>query len=230
MPPLRIFIGYDAREPIAYHVLAHSILTRASRLVAITPLIQDQLRAEGLYTRARGMLESTDFSLTRFLVPYLSGYNGISVFLDCDMLCQADVWDLIAETTHAHAVSVCQHDYVPKSTRKFLDQSQSTYPRKNWSSLMVFDNAQCRKLTPVYVNTATGLMLHRFWWVDDAAIGSLPLAWNWLVGEYAPNPDATILHYTNGGPWFEASKDGDHADAWRAERDALLTCHQAVLA
>jgi hypothetical protein len=135
---------------------------------------------------------------------------------------------LIAETSPDVAVSVCQHDYVPKSTRKFLDQSQSTYPRKNWSSVMVFNNAQCQRLTRDYVNTATGLMLHRFWWLDDVQIGALPLTWNWLVDEYVPNPDAQMLHYTNGGPWFEATADCDHADRWRAAREEMLQASQGV--
>lgn len=227
MRPIRVFIGFDSREPIAFAVLAHSILRRASQPLAITPLVQAQLRASELYTRPPGMLETTEFSLTRFLVPYLSGYSGYSIFLDCDMLCQVDLVTLIDRVEEKHAVSVCQHDYHPKSTRKFLDQSQSAYPRKNWSSLMVFNNARCRALSPTYVNTATGLMLHRYWWLDDDQIGSLPLDFNHLVGEYEPNPDAKILHYTNAGPWFDPACD--HADLWLAERDRMVKATSAHL-
>lgn len=221
--PLKIFIGYDSREPLAYHVLAHSILQRASVPVAIHPLVQSTLRTQGLYTRARGATESTEFSLTRFLVPALCGFRGHAVFMDCDMLCQADVaelWDVILEQDVA--VSVCQHDYTPTSATKFLDQVQTVYPRKNWSSFMVFCNAKCRALTPEYVNAASGLELHRFHWTTDAQIGALPLAWNWLIGPYAPNAAAKVLHWTDGGPWFEASRTAPHADAWFAELGAML--------
>jgi len=228
---LKVFIGFDSREPIAYHVLAHSILTRASRPVAIVPLVQDQLRRWGPYTRERGMLETTEFSLTRFLVPWLSNYQGLSIFLDCDMVCLTDLTKA-ADLLGDHAVAVCQHDYTPTSTRKFLDQSQSTYPRKNWSSFMVFNNARCQALTPAYVNTVTGLMLHRFWWMpDDTQIGSLPLEWNYLVGEPGQSQaPPKLVHFTNGGPWFPETADGEYADRWRAELQAMQTCREGVLA
>jgi hypothetical protein len=216
---IRIFIGYDSREPIAYHVCAHSILSRATRPVSITPLTLQSVRH--VYRKPRGPLEATEFSMTRFLVPYFCGYKGTAIFMDSDMLCLVDITQL-AYRVWPKAVTCCQHDYIPKSTNKMDGQQQTVYPRKNWSSLMLFNNAQCRALTPDYVNKATGLMLHRFWWLEDDQIGSLPLDWNWLCGEYAPNPDAKILHYTNGGPWFENHQNCDHADLWLQERDAML--------
>lgn len=214
--PLRIFIGYDSREPVAYHVLAHSLLRQATRPVSILPLVQSHLRAAGIYTRALGPTETTEFSLTRFLVPYLSGYQGRSVFCDCDMLARTDItqlWELV----QGAAVWICPHAYVPKTAVKMDGQLQTVYPRKNWSSFMVFENARCRVLTPDYVNTATGLALHRFQWLDDAAFGYLALDWNWLIGEYAPNPHAQMLHYTLGGPWFRDYQDCDGAALWRQE-------------
>lgn len=263
---LRVFIGYDSREPIAYAVLADSILRRASIPLSITPLVLSSLRR--IYTRERGPTESTEFSLTRFLVPYLSNYEGLSLFLDCDMLCQADLLDLLLYplADPGKAVYVCQHCYTPKvfnqSTNehglsheynkegqaflvhsecdecryqghklgkfvtpklKFNGQIQTDYPKKNWSSFCLFDNARCKALTPEYVNTATGLQLHRFQWLDsDAQIGALPLEWNWLIGEYAPNPTAKNLHFTLGGPWFAEYRDCDHADLWLAARDRML--------
>ena len=185
MTALSVYIGYDPRESVAFYTLAHSILRRASIPVSITPLMQSQLK--GLYRRERGPTESTEFSLTRFLVPALSEFRGWSIFMDCDMLCRADIAELAREIERQpdKAVLVCQHDYVPKTQRKFLNQVQTKYPRKNWSSLMLFNNARCRSLSPDYVNGASGLELHRFAWTDDAAIGALPLEWNWLVGEYA---------------------------------------------
>lgn len=214
---LNVFIGFDPKETVAYHVLAHSILRRASIPVSIAPLMQSQLG--GIYTRERGPTESTQFSLTRFLVPALSAYRGWSLFMDCDMLCLADIAELAGwiERAPDKALLVCQHDYTPKTERKFLDQVQTKYPRKNWSSLMLFNNARCAALTPAYVNSASGLDLHRFRWLEDAAIGSLPLEWNWLVGEYPPTPAAKIVHYTLGGPYFDDYRDCDYADEWREE-------------
>jgi hypothetical protein len=218
---LQVFIGYDPNETVAYHTLAHSILRRASIPVSVAPLMQSQLK--GVYTRPRGPTESTEFSLTRFLVPHLSGYRGWSLFMDCDMLCRADIAGLAAYSERAAdmAVLVCQHDYVPKTARKFLDQVQTKYPRKNWSSLMLFNNERCRALTPDYVNSASGLELHRFAWIEDARIGELPLEWNWLVGEYAHNPAAKIVHYTLGGPYFDDYRGCDYAEEWFAERQAM---------
>ena len=211
--PLRIFIGYDSREPIAYHVLAHSIISRATRPVTISPVAVKHL---DFYTRQRGARESTEFSITRFLVPYLSGYKGHSIFMDCDMLCLTDITNIWLEIGGQldKAVLVCQHDYTSKTFTKFLGQSNSNYPRKNWSSFMVFNNAKCKVLTPDYANTASGLDLHRFNWLKDEEIGSLPLEWNWLVGEYNKNPNAKFLHYTLGGPWFRDCEDCDYADEW----------------
>lgn len=218
---LDVYIGYDPKESVAFYTLAHSILRRASIPVAIAPLMQSQLK--GMYTRARGPTESTEFSLTRFLVPALAGYEGWSIFMDCDMLCRTDIAALAKEIGRQpdKAVLVCKHDYVPKTERKFLDQVQTKYPRKNWSSLMVFNNARCRALTPEYVNRASGLELHRFQWLRDEDIGELALEWNWLVGEYDFNPEAKIAHYTLGGPYFQAYRDCDYSDEWRAEFDSM---------
>ena len=214
---LQVFIGYDPNETVAYHTLAHSILRRSSIPLSIAPLMRSQLG--GLYTRERGPTESTEFSLTRFLVPALSEYRGWSLFMDCDMLCRVDLAELVAHAARNDdkALLVCQHDYVPRTERKFLDQVQTKYPRKNWSSVMLFNNARCRALTADYVNGATGLELHRFAWLEDSAIGPLPLEWNWLVGEYDYNPKAKIVHYTLGGPYFDDYRNCDYAGEWFEE-------------
>lgn len=218
-----IYIGYDPRESVAFHTLSHSILRRSSVPIAVAPLVQSQLRQ--IYRRPRGPTESTEFSMTRFLVPYLSNYSGWSIFMDCDMLCRTDIAALVDETKKSDkAVLVCKHDYVPKTARKFLDQVQTKYARKNWSSLMLFNNERCRSLSVDYVNSASGLELHRFAWVDDRAIGELPLEWNWLVGEYPYNPDARIVHFTIGGPYFDAYRDCDYAEEWFAEFESMRQC------
>jgi hypothetical protein len=218
---LSIYIGYDSKESVAFYTLAHSILRRSSIPVSIAPVMQSQLK--GLYTRPRGPTESTEFSLTRFLVPALSAFQGWSIFMDCDMLCRVDIAGLAAEIERQpdKAVLVCQHDYVPRTERKFLGQVQTKYPRKNWSSLMVFNNERCRALSPEYVNTASGLELHRFAWLDDRLIGALALQWNWLVGEYGHDPAAKIAHYTLGGPWFDEYRDCHYADEWFAELESM---------
>lgn len=218
--PYRIFIGYDSKEPIAYHVLSHSIFTRSSIPVVITPLVQPALRQAEIYTRERNPLESTEFSLTRFLTPFLCDYRGVAVFMDCDMLCLGDIAELIdiALANTGVAVSVCQHSYEPRTSTKFLGQQQTVYPRKNWSSLMVFDCSHfgSRALTPEYVNATSPLELHRLMWSREA-IGAIPLDWNWLVGEYEPNPHAKMLHYTLGGPWFPEYAKCDHSTEWWEE-------------
>ena len=221
---LRIFIGFDTRETVAYHVLAHSIQARASRPISITPI--DLRHLGGAYTRPLTQ-QSTAFTYSRFLVPWLCGFQGYALFMDCDMLVKADIHDLfratsLPERSREHtAVWVCQHDYEPRPGPKFLGQPQVAYPRKNWSSVMLFNNIKCKALTPHYVNTAPPVDLHRFAWLKDSQIGPLPLEWGWLVGEYDKNPEAKILHYTRGGPWFSEFSDCDHADEWWQEYEQM---------
>ena len=214
---LTVYIGYDPKESVAFHTLSHSILRRASRPVSVTPVAQSQLR--GVYRRPRGPTESTEFSLTRFLVPSLSGFRGWSLFMDCDMLCRTDLAQLEDEIARQpdKAVLVCKHDYKPRSAKKFLGNTQTVYSRKNWSSFMLFNNERCHALVPAHVNSAPGLDLHQFKWIDESAVGALPLEWNWLVGEYPYNPNAKIAHFTLGGPYFDEYRDCDYAEEWRAE-------------
>lgn len=215
---LRVFLGFDSNETVAYHTLAHSILRHASVPVSVTPLKLSQLPMH----RDRTPTQSTEFSFSRFLVPWLCGYEGTAIFLDSDMLVRADLAQL--HGISGAAVSVVKHDYEPRQEDKFLGQRQSIYAKKNWSSVMVFDNSMCRRLTPEYVNTASGLELHQFKWLpSDAWIGSLEAGYNHLVGEYAPNPQANIAHFTRGGPWFAEYENCEFADEWRAERNRMLS-------
>jgi hypothetical protein len=215
LQPLDIFIGYDSHEIVACHALCQSILDRCSVPVRFTPIALQTLG--GLFDRPKHELQSTEFSFTRFLTPYLSGYRGWSLFMDCDMLARADLKALFDLADERFAVMVTQHDYVPRDAIKFEGHVQTRYAKKNWSSVMLFNNARCRELTPDFVNNASGLELHQFKWLaSDAEIGALPLEWNWLVGEYPFNPDARIAHFTRGGPYFPAYAAEDYADEWRA--------------
>jgi hypothetical protein len=220
---IRVFIGFDARETVAYNVLAHSILARASVPVAIAPLMLSQLK--GVFTRAWNPLQSTEFSFTRFLVPYLSDYRDWSMFCDCDMLMLDDIAKLWALRDDRFAVQVVKHDHKPRESVKFLDQPQTPYEKKNWSSVILFNNAKCKALTLDYANTATGLELHQFKWLgDDRLIGEIPRRWNHLV-DYdprAPVGQVSLVHFTEGGPYFEKYRDCGYAAEWRAERDSML--------
>jgi hypothetical protein len=200
---------------VAYHVLCQSVLEHSRHPVRFTPLNLASLRP--IFEREAVSLQSTEFSFSRFLTPYLSGYAGWSLFMDCDMLVRADIAELFALADERYAVMVCKHDYAPRDDIKFLERIQSRYAKKNWSSVMLLNNARCRALTPDYVQGATGLDLHQFLWLgSEAEIGDLPLDWNWLVGEYAFNPDARIAHFTRGGPYFQGYETSDYAEEWRA--------------
>jgi hypothetical protein len=220
---IRIFIGYDPREAVAFNVLAHSIQTRASEPVTIAPLMLSQLGK--LMWRARHDLQSTDFSFSRFLVPHLCDYQGWALFMDCDMLVRDDIARLWALRDDSYAVMCVKHDHVPNESTKFLGQAQTRYEKKNWSSVMLFNTAKCRALTADYVNTASGLDLHRFHWLgNDDLIGEIPHRWNHLVDYDPPAPAAEIsnLHFTTGGPYFPQYAKCGYADLWFAERDRML--------
>ncbi len=172
---------------------------------------------KGVFTREANAISSTEFSFSRFLTPYLSDYEGWSLFMDCDMLARADFAEIFALADDRYAVMVAKHDYTPRDAIKFEGHVQTRYEKKNWSSVVLFNNARCRALTPQFVNTASGLELHQFKWLaSDDEIGDLPLAWNWLVGEYDINPDAKVAHFTVGGPYFPKYAGTDYSDEWRA--------------
>ena len=222
--PIPIFIGVDPRERAATNVLIDSLYQHSSTPLAITPLLTPQLEAQGLYWRPRDPKQSTAFSFTRFLVPQLMGYQGWAIFMDCDMLARGDIAELWALRDQQFAVQCVQHDHVPGETVKFLGEVQSAYPKKNWSSLMLLNCSRCTALTPDYVNTATGLELHRFHWLaGDHEIGALPEGWNHLVAvqDSTKAEAAPLLHWTLGGPWFQAQRTmgAELAAEWFVARD-----------
>jgi len=226
MSPFRVFIGWDQREPEAYEVAKYSLVRRASVPVEVVPIKLDELRARGLYARDVDPLASTEFTYSRFLTPTLAGFSGWALFCDCDFLWLGDVGELLEHTQSAKAVYCVQHDYRPRETTKMDGAVQTVYPRKNWSSLMLFncDHDAVRALTPQVVNRESGAYLHRMQWVADADIGALPVDWNWLEGwnERPARGTPKAVHFTRGGPWFPQWQDVDYGDLWRIERDEML--------
>ena len=222
---IKVFIGYDPAETVAFWVLSHSIMRRSSQPVAIIPL---NLRYLPL-TRERHPKQSTEFSFSRFLAPALTGFsNEPCVFLDCDMLCLGDIAELVSARDNYYApVSCVQHSHEPKAEVKMRGAVQTKYEKKNWSSVMVFypSHFDCRRLTVDCVNTASGLDLHQFRWVKSGAIGTLPSRWNHLVGYDQEYPISTIslLHWTEGGPWWKEFQGVAYAEAWYAEREDMLS-------
>lgn len=216
-----VFIGFDTREAVAFSVLSHSIHRHASEPVSISPLMLTQL--DRVFRRDKHPLQSTQFAFSRFLTPYLSAYVGWSLFMDCDMLMREDVAGLWALRDERYAVMVVKHVHVPRETEKFFGTPQTKYEKKNWSSVMLFNNARCRGLTPEYVSTASGLELHQFKWLaSEEAIGALPSRWNHLVGYDPRRADAALVHYTRGGPYFADYADCEYAEEWQAEKERML--------
>jgi len=226
MKPIPIFIGYDPRERAATNVLIDSLYQNSKLPLCIVPLVTPQLKKQGIFKRDRDPKQSTAFSFTRFLVPYLMNYEGWAIFMDCDMLCKTDICSLWNLKNDKYSLMCVKHDHNPKETKKFLNEIQTNYPKKNWSSLMLFNCKKCKSLSLDYVNNAKGLDLHRFNWLEgDHEIGSIPVSegWNFLVGvqdkEKISKPN--LIHWTLGGPWFREQrlKGPDWAGEWFSARD-----------
>lgn len=222
--PIDIFVGYDPREAVAYHVFCQSVIARASRPVAFHPLAKNMLGGFD------GQKDGTNaFIYSRFLVPYLMGFKGAALFVDGDMVVQDDIAKLWDMRDLWAAVQVVKHDYQTKHPIKYLGQKNEDYPRKNWSSVILWncDHYANKVLTPAYVAKQPGSHLHRFEWLtEEKWIGKLPKEWNWLVGEYPENRDAKLLHYTVGIPSFSEFEKCDHAQEWHREHYQANYCQQ----
>ena len=224
--PFRVYVGWDSREDIAYQVCRHSLLRRASAPVTVTPIRQQELRERGAYGRPVDPLASTEFTYTRFFVPYLAAYQGWALFCDCDFLWLADIEGLIGLIDDDYAVMCVHHDHRPPESWKMDRRQQTLYPRKNWSSLVLYNCGHPANavLTPDLVNRESGAFLHRFQWLDDALIGAVPETWNWLEGwcEKPAAPHPNVVHFTRGGPWFDDWKDVAYGGYWLEEKQAYL--------
>jgi lipopolysaccharide biosynthesis glycosyltransferase len=224
MKPIPVFIGYDPREAVAYHVCVNSIIRNSSQPVAIVPVALN-LFQDYAETHTDG---SNHFIYTRFLVPYLCDFTGHAIFIDGDMIVRGDIAELWALRDASKDVQVVKHDYKTRMPVKYLGAKNEDYPRKNWSSVILWNcnSFPNRKLTPEFVQHATGSELHRFSWLDDDRIDELPPEWNWLPDEYGPNADAKLLHYTLGTPCFQEFADTPQGAEWHRERILTEYCLQ----
>lgn len=238
MKPLRVYVGYDAREDAAYQVCRYSLTRRSSAPVDVRPLKLSRLQHLRWFTRESTIKDgqrfdvldgkpfSTDFSFTRFLVPMLENYDGLALFLDCDFLVRGDIAELFADADPTKAISCVKHHHEPDEGVKMDNQMQTRYRRKNWSSFVLWNcgHKANGRLTLEGVNTRPGSWLHAFEWLDDHEIGHIPADWNYLVGwdklPYGEVPRG--LHFTSGGPWFDGMQDVPYADLWRNEHEHML--------
>jgi lipopolysaccharide biosynthesis glycosyltransferase len=212
---IRLMVGFDQRESVAYHTFIQSVIDVTTVPVSVTPLVLSALPGYS-ETHSDG---SNTFIYSRFLTPYLAGFSGWAIFADGDMICREDLknlWDLRDER---FAVMVVKHNYQTKANLKYLGNKNENYPRKNWSSLILWNcgHPKNQALTPAHVMAQSGRHLHRFGWLDDDDIGEVPIEWNWLAIEYPPNYEAKLVHYTLGTPCFESYKNSDMADLWHFE-------------
>jgi lipopolysaccharide biosynthesis glycosyltransferase len=224
MQPIPIFIGYDPREAVAYHTCVNSIIRQASQPVAVIPMALN-LFTDYTETHTDG---SNHFIYSRFLVPHLMNYIGHAIFIDGDMIVRGDIAELWNLRRYDVDVQVVKHDYKTRMTEKYLGSRNEDYPRKNWSSVILWNcqNPANKRLTPEFVEKATGAELHRFTWIKDERIGDLPIEWNWLPDEFGANPNAKLLHYTLGAPCFHEFATTPQADEWHKEHMLADYCLQ----
>jgi len=219
-----VYIGYDPREAVVFHTCANSIIRHSTRPVAIIPLALNLLPGYQ-ETHQDG---SNQFIYSRFLVPWLERFLGWAIYIDGDMVVQSDISELWDLRDHSKDVMVVKHDYQTRRQEKYLGNTNQNYPRKNWSSVILWNCATfpTRVLTPEFVSKASGEYLHRFKWLSDDRIGELPSEWNWLPDEYGANPNAKLLHWTLGAPCFNEFSDTEQAEVWFNEHSLMQHCEQ----
>jgi len=210
---IRLTVGFDQREAVAYHTFVQSIVDSTSQPVSVTPLVLSALPGYQ-ETHKDG---SNTFIYSRFLTPWLMNFNGWAIFADGDMICRADLAELWSLRDDRYAVMVVKHDYQTKATKKYLGNKNENYPRKNWSSLVLWNcsHKKNKVLLPEFVMRQSGAFLHRFTWLDDSEIGELPREWNWLAIEYPENSRAKLIHYTLGTPCFLDFEQTEMAEFWK---------------
>ena len=209
---VKIYIGFDQRESVAYHTFVQSLIDHASIPLDITPLAVKTLKGY----EEKHEDKSNDFVYSRFLTPFLNDFEGWAIFADGDMICQKDIKELLDLKDDSKALQVVKHDYKTKANQKYLGNINQDYPRKNWSSVILWNckHPKHKILTPDFIANQTGKYLHRFSWLENGDIGELPKEWNWLATEYPNNEQANIIHYTLGTPCFKDYRKTEMADIW----------------
>ncbi len=218
---LNVFVGFDQKEAIAYHTFVQSIIETSTVPLSITPLAENNLN-EYSEKHTDG---TNKFTYSRFLVPYLMNFKGWAIFVDGDMVCLSDFKNLKQFFDSKLAVSVVKHDYKTKQKVKYFGQKNEDYPRKNWSSVIIWncEHPKNKVLTPSFINNKEGSFLHRFQWLKDNEIGELPKSWNWLAIEYEETNNVDLIHYTLGTPCFKEYSNKSFSKYWKKSYVSLLT-------
>lgn len=212
-PKLNLVVGFDQREAVAYHVFCQSVIDKSSVPVQFLPLAEGMLKDyKEVHTDG-----SNKFIYSRFLTPYLMNFSGWAIFADGDMVCEADISELWVLQDPNKAVQVVKHDYKTKANKKYLGNKNEDYPRKNWSSVILWNcgHPANKILTPDFIQNQPGSYLHRFSWLEDDLIGELAPEWNWLAIEYPNNPNAKLIHYTLGTPCFKDYVNESMSEKWQ---------------
>ena len=196
-----IVVGFDQRESVAYHTFTQSVIENSTVPVRFLPLSMSFL-SNYKEVHKDG---SNDFIYSRFLVPYMMNFKGWAIYADGDMVCLEDIKKLWNLRDNKYAVQVVKHDYKTKITEKYWGNKNEDYPRKNWSSLILWncEHKSHKVLTPDFIENQSGAFLHRFSWIKDEEIGSLDKEWNWLAMEYEEKKSINLIHYTIGTPCFK---------------------------
>lgn len=221
MELIRLVVGFDQREAIAYHVFVQSVIQNSNNPASFYPLSKNAL---SFYNETHSD-RSNAFTYSRFLTPFIMNFEGWAIYLDGDMVCQEDISLLWKLKDSKKAVQVVKHEYKTKSNKKYLNNVNIDYPKKNWSSVIIWNCAHPKNkaLTPDLISTSDGKFLHRFMWLDDEDIGELPVEWNWLAIEYPPNPAAKLIHYTPGTPCFSDYAKSEMSEIWHSAFESTMS-------
>lgn len=215
---IRLFTGYDEREAVGWHVFLQSLMATTKEMVSIHALSGKQRDGTNAFT------------YERFMIPSYCDYKGWAIFMDgSDMLLRDDIAALWKYRDLDHAVHVVKHEYRTKSKQKYIGTPMQAanvdYPRKNWSSVILWNcqHSSNAHLDREFVEDSTGEYLHRFGWLDDHKIGTLPPKWNVLVGEQHLSEADAVRHFTLGIPSFKHYAKCDGAEDWHAIRNKWNT-------
>ena len=215
-----VVVGFDQREAVAYHAFTQSVIEKSSIPIRFLPLNINSL-TNYKETHEDG---SNEFIYSRFLVPYLMNFKGWAIYADGDMVCLEDIKKLWNLRDNKYAIQVVKHDYKTKIKNKYWGNKNENYPRKNWSSLILWncEHKSHKILTPDFIQKQTGAFLHRFNWIKDSEIGDINKEWNWLAMEYEEKQDINLIHYTIGTPCFEEYQNSSLSFHWKKSFLSML--------